>query len=303
MHIPDSMLQGSICPVTAVISTIGIAAAAYYGMKAETPSASRFAAITALIFAAQMMNFPIMNGTSGHLLGGVLAASLLGTPFGVLSVAMVVIIQSLIYSDGGVTVLGANLLNMAIIGAGFGGMLRATLASRWQGPRGGILATAIAAWTCVVLASFAVSIELAISGQIAFSKVSAAMLITHAIIGIGEAVITVAACLLVPSTLQGTNRRGQVVVPLTAATVIALLLSPFASGFPDGLEWVAEKYQFLHESAPAFVGPLPDYSISFIGNETISTGLAGMIGVIISFATAWALHQAVSLFIAKKQIA
>jgi cobalt/nickel transport system permease protein len=303
MHIPDSMLQGSVCPVTSVVSAIGIAAAAYCGMKGEKPSASRFATITALIFAGQMMNFPIMNGTSGHLLGGVLAASLLGTPFGVLSVAMVVVIQSLVFSDGGVTVLGANLLNMAIIGAGLGGMLRSTLAARWQSPRGEIMATAVAAWASVVLTSFAVSVELAIDGQIVFSSVVAAMVATHALIGIGEAIITVVACLLVPSTGTVKSQRGHVVVPFTAATVIALLLSPFASRFPDGLEWVAEKYQFLHESAPAFVGPLPDYSVSFIGNEMLSTGLSGLIGVSISFAAAWALHRVLSLLVARQQIA
>ncbi|MEJ2620790.1 MAG: energy-coupling factor ABC transporter permease [Candidatus Thiodiazotropha sp.] len=302
MHIPDTMLQGSICPVTAVVSAIGIAAAAYYGMKGERPSATRFASITALIFAGQMMNFPIMNGTSGHLLGGVLAASLLGTPFGVLSVAMVVIIQSLVFSDGGVTVLGANLLNMVIIGAGLGGMLRATLVDRWHSARGKILATAVAAWLSVVLASFAVSVELAIDGQIAFSSIVAAMVATHALIGIGEAAITVAVCLLIPSTDTVKSQRRQVVIPVTAASIIALLLSPFASGFPDGLEWLAEKYQFLHESAPAFVGPLPDYSVTFISNEILSTGLSGLIGVVISFAAAWILHRFICIVVARQQI-
>lgn len=303
MHIPDSMLHGSICPVTAVVSAIGIAAVAYYGMKGNKPSASRFAAITALIFAGQMMNFPIMNGTSGHLLGGVLAASLLGTPFGVLSIAIVVVIQSIVFSDGGITVLGANLLNMAIVGAGLGGMLRSALMVKWQGPRGEMLATAMAAWASVVMASFAVSVELAIDGQIAFSSVVTAMVGTHALIGIGEAIITVVACMLIPSTDAAKSTRGYVAIPFMAAVLIALLLSPFASGFPDGLEWVAEKYQFLHESAPAFVGPLPDYSVSFIGNEMLSTGLSGLIGVIISFAVAWALYRFMSLFVARQQIA
>lgn len=299
MHVPDSMLHGSVCPVTAVVSAVGIAAATYYGMKGDKPSASRFAAITALIFAGQMMNFPIASGTSGHLLGGVLAASLLGTPFGVLSVAMVVAIQSLLFSDGGVTVLGANLLNMAIIGAGLGGLFRSLLAARWQSRSGALLATAVASWASVVLASFAVSVELAIDGQIAFSSVVAAMLGTHAVIGIGEAVITVAACLLVPAADTQESSRGHVALPLSAAAVIALIFSPFASGFPDGLEWVAAKYQFLHESAPAFVGLLPDYSVSFIGNEALSTGLAGLIGVIISFAAAWALHRFMNLLVAR----
>lgn len=301
MHIPDSMLHGSVCPITAVVSTIGIAAATYCAVKSEKPPATRFAAITALIFAAQMMNFPIMDGTSGHLLGGVLAASLLGIPFGVLSIALVVVIQSLFFADGGVTVLGANMLNMAIIGAGLGGMLRAKLAAKWHSPKGEILATAVAAWASVVLASFAVGVQLAVDGQIVFTHVISTMLATHLLIGIGEAALTVGACLLIPASTASKKMQGHIAIPATAAVAIALLLSPFASGYPDGLEWVAEKYHFLHESAPAFVGPLPNYSVPFISNDMLSTGLAGLIGVILSFTVAWALHRSLGLLGAKNQ--
>jgi cobalt/nickel transport system permease protein len=300
MHIPDSMLQGSVCPATAAVSAIGIAAASYYGMKGDKPAATRFAAITGLIFAGQMMNFPVMDGTSGHLLGGVLAASLLGIPFGVLSIAMVVIIQCLFFSDGGVTVLGANLLNMAIIGAGMGGMLRSKLMKKWQTPNGEIMATAMAAWFSIILASFAVSVELALDGQIAFSSVIASMVSTHMLIGIGEAAITVGACLLLTSSRASKKTHGYFAIPAGVAIVTALLLSPFASGFPDGLEWVAAKYQFLHESAPALVGPLPDYSAPFISNDMLSTGLSGLIGVIISFTAAWAFYQSISLLVARE---
>ncbi len=303
MHIPDSMLQGNVCPVTALVSATGIAIATYYGMKREQPTASRFAAVTSLLFAGQMMNFPIMSGTSGHLLGGVLAASLLGTPFGVLAVALVVVIQSLFFSDGGITVLGANLLNMAIIGAGLGGMLRSALAEKWQGSKGEIMATVIAAWVSVVLASLAVSTQLTLDGQITFSSIFVAMVGTHALIGIGEATITAGACMLISPASVAKRERAHIALPLTAAGVIALLLSPFASGFPDGLEWVAEKYGFLHESAPVFVAPLPDYSVSYISNEMLSTGLAGLIGVIISFAAAWTLHRLMSLLNVRQQIA
>ena len=101
MHIPNGMLQGGICQITAVISVMGIGLA---GLRAfftdHKPSAGKFAAITALIFAGQMMNFPINGGTSGHLLGGVLAVALLGIPFGILSMALVVTIQCLFFSDG-----------------------------------------------------------------------------------------------------------------------------------------------------------------------------------------------------------
>lgn len=156
------------------------------------------------------------------------------------------------------------------------------------------MATAVAAWASVMLAALAVSVQLAVDGQIAFSRVIGAMLASHSLIGIGEAVITVAACLLVPAATQESPARGQVAIPLGAAAIIALVLSPFASGWPDGLEWVAEKYAFLHESAPLFVGPLPDYTVPVISHEMLSTGVSGLIGVALSFAVAWALHQGMS---------
>ena len=286
MHIPDAMLQGAICPVTATVSVVGVLAAAWWAMKSDSkPSAGRFAAIVALIFAAQMMNFPVMNGTSGHLLGGVLAASLLGTPLGVLAVALVVTIQSLVFSDGGVTVLGANVFNMALLGAGVGGWLR----ERLVGSLGQYAATAVAAWCSVVLAAFAVSVELALDGQIAFGSVLAAMVGTHALIGVGEALITLAAVALLANSLGHAEGRTQVAVPLLTAALVALLLSPFASGFPDGLEWVAGQYQFLHEAAPAFVGAMPDYTVAAISNASLSTGLAGLAGVLICFTLGFGL--------------
>jgi len=299
MHIPDSMLHGGICPVTAAVSSIGIATAAYSARHAKTPPA-RFAAVTALIFAGQMMNFPVMDGTSGHLLGGVLAASLLGTPLGVLSVAVVVVIQSLLFSDGGVTVLGANLFNMAIVGAGVGGLLRSALAARLRTPGGEIMATAAAAWASIVLASVAVSVELAMDGQIVFSRVVAAMVGTHGLIGIGEAVITVAACAWMSAADAAESPRGKAIMPLTAAAVIALALSPFACGFPDGLEWIAGKYAFLHASAPVFVSPLPGYSVPCIANEQLSTGLSGLAGVMAAFAASWALLRLMGCTVARQ---
>ena len=89
---------------------------------------------------------------------------------------------------------------------------------------------------------------------------------------------------------MATEGKAHVAVPLLAA-LVALLLSPLASGFPDGLEWVAGQYQFLHESAPAFVGAMPDYTVAVISNESLSTGLAGLAGVVICFALGFGLLQ------------
>jgi len=297
MHIPNGMLQGTICPVTAVVSVIGVTLA---GLRAfwshHKPSAARFAAITALIFAGQMMNFPIKDGTSGHLLGGVLAVSLLGLPFGVLSIALVVAIQCIVFSDGGFMVLGANVLNMALIGAGLGGIVQMYFANRFSERSAQYaLGLGFAAWFSVIMAALACSIELAIAGTIPFGRVAGAMLGTHALIGIGEGLITVAVCFALASEPVKVSSKRSVTVPLVASGIIATMLSPFASGFPDGLEWVAEKYQFLHEAAPTFVSPLPDYSVPWISNEFLSTGFSGLIGVAITFAVAWSIAKLVTV--------
>ncbi|MDP8297827.1 MAG: energy-coupling factor ABC transporter permease [Candidatus Orphnella occulta] len=297
MHVPNSMLQGHICPVTALVGAVGVAIAAIVAFRSKNkPTAARFGAITALIFAAQMINFPILDGTSGHLLGGVLASTLLGTPFGILAVSLVVTIQCLVFSDGGFTVLGANILNMALIGAGLGGVLRmhfldkVPVRSLLYASRLGLIA-----WLSVMMAALAVSIELALSGTITFSTVVITMLGAHALIGIGEGLITIATCFAFAQEPANTSKKWSVTVPLIASGVIATMLSPFASGFPDGLEWVAAKYQFLHEAAPTFVSPLPDYSVLSVSNAAISTGLAGLAGVTLTFLVAWAAAKMLTL--------
>ena len=291
MHIPSEMLNGRICPVTAAVSVAGVGIAAYMASKIKKkPTAARFGAVAALIFAAQMMNFPIQNGTSGHLLGGVLAAALLGTPFAVMVIALVVTLQCLIFSDGGFLVLGANVLNMALIGAGLGGFLRTlVLEGKFIKESSPLYAVGLGmvAWLSVVLAALAVSIELSVSGVVPFSKVAGAMLGTHALIGIGEGIITVAAFYAFGKVTNYSKEKWNTVMTFATALVIGAVLSPFASHLPDGLEWVAKKYQFLHEAAPTFVSPLSDYSFSLIQNNFISTALAGLLGVLVTFSLAW----------------
>ncbi|MDP8258176.1 MAG: energy-coupling factor ABC transporter permease [Candidatus Aadella gelida] len=298
MHIPNSMLHGQICPVTAVLSALGVIFAAFMASKSnKKPTAARFGAITALIFAGQMMNFPISNGTSGHLLGGVMAVALLGMPFGVLAMSLVVTIQCLVFSDGGFGVLGANILNMAILGTITGGIINKYLCKRSGRSN---ISLGIAAWASVMIAALACSVELALSGTISLSKVIVAMLGTHAVIGTGEGLITVAVCSALAAEPIKTSPKRSVLVPLVAAGIIATMMSPFASGFPDGLEWVAEKYQFLHNSAPSFVSPLPDYSVSLVKGEAMATGLAGLIGVVLTFFIAWGVAKMLILPIRQK---
>jgi len=147
----------------------------------------------AFLFAAQMLNFPVAGGTSGHLLGALLACLLLGPLPGTLVMGVVLGIQCLLFADGGITALGSNFFNMAIVG-GLGGMavfssLRAVL----PGSRGGVLsAVGGAAWASVLLGAAACALELALSGTAPLPVVLPAMLGVHAVIGAGEALITIA---------------------------------------------------------------------------------------------------------------
>jgi cobalt/nickel transport system permease protein len=146
--------------------------------------------MSAFIFAAQMVNFPIAGGTSGHLLGGVLAGVLLGPYAGSLVIAVVLTAQCLIFQDGGITALGANIVNMSLIGTGGGYLIYKLLNSILPGTVGKKIGIITASWFSVMLAATACSLELAFSDTLPLKIVLPAMAGVHAIIGIGEAVIT-----------------------------------------------------------------------------------------------------------------
>lgn len=293
MHIPNSMLNGPICPVTAAVSILVVGGVAMAAAKVkEKPSAMRFGAVSAFIFSAQMLNFPIQHGTSGHLLGGVLASALLGVPFGVLATALVLLIQAIIFSDGGMSVLGANILNMSVIGAGMGGLLFRSLSGKsYRNSRQHLSAIALAGCFSVILAAFACSMELAIAGTIPFSRVVGAMIGIHALIGIGEGLITVVAYHFIFSKSFTSTSQWAVKLPGLSLAIMGAMLSPFACGFPDGLEWISRKYQFFHESAPTFKSPLANYTVSYISHPIISAALAGVMGVLIALFGGWALAK------------
>jgi cobalt/nickel transport system permease protein len=150
--------------------------------------------MAAFIFAAQMFNFQVIGGTSGHLLGGVLAAVLLGPWAATLVMACVIGVQALVFQDGGLVVLGANIFNMGVIGT-LGGYWLYRAGCRILGGEGRarIPAAGIAAWVAVVVASVAMAAELALSGTTPLEIALPAMLSVHVLIGIGEALITMAA--------------------------------------------------------------------------------------------------------------
>lgn len=299
MHIPDSMLEGHVCPVSAALAVLGLGVSVCFAIRArEKPGVVRFSAVAALVFAGQMVNFPVASGTSGHLVGGVLAASLLGTPFAVLAMALVLAVQAFVFSDGGILALGANIVNMALLGAGGGGLLfsRWTRALPWRSP---LRATtlALSAWLSVVAAALAASVELAAAGTIPFVRVAPAMLMTHSVIGLGEAAITMVLFALFSKEASSRALDRCALVALLPAVATAFVLAPLACGWPDGLEWIAGRLGFLREAVPK--GLLADYAIPFVKDEFASTALAGFLGVLLTFAVSHFLFEGMALLLRK----
>lgn len=191
MHIPDGFLSTNTWVTMWIVSAGGLG----FCIK-KTKEFLRdkmvplMGVMSAFIFAAQMLNFPVMGGTSGHLLGGVLAAALLGPWAGAIVIACVLVAQCLIFQDGGLTTLGANIFNMSIIGTIGGYFVYRLIAKAVGGTRGVMIGVAVAAWLSVVVASSVCAVQLALSGTSPLGIALPAMAGVHALIGIGEAIIS-----------------------------------------------------------------------------------------------------------------
>jgi cobalt/nickel transport system permease protein len=195
MHIPDGFLDPGVAATTGAVS----AAAVGYSVRRANEELDEariplLGVTAAFIFAVQMLNFPVAGGTSGHLLGAGLAAILLGPWLACLVMAVVLTTQAFVFADGGISALGANVLNMGIIGALGVGFLMQGARHVLPRTRAGFLAiVAAGSWAAVMAGALATSVELGLSGTVPLGTVLPAMLGVHAAIGIGEAVITVAA--------------------------------------------------------------------------------------------------------------
>jgi cobalt/nickel transport system permease protein len=202
VHIPDGFLSGEVAAASAVVGGVAVA---YGCRRAEQTLDDRrvplLGVTAAFVFAAQMLNFPIAGGTSGHLLGAALATVLLGPWLACLVLAVVLAAQAFLFADGGITALGANVVNMGVLGALAVGMLMRAARNVLPRSRGALLAvTAAGAWLAVMTGALGASLMLAWSGTVPLGSVLPAMLGVHALIGIGEAVITVAAVSAVLTT-------------------------------------------------------------------------------------------------------
>lgn len=341
MHMSDGIVDAPTSVIFAVIAVAGLGFAAWRARAELDERAAPMAGlVAAFIFAVQMVNFPILPGVSGHLLGGALAAILVGPYVGALCVAIVLVVQALLFADGGLTALGTNITNMALIGVAAGytvaRVLLPVLAKRSDAMIG--VVAFVAALLGTITASLGFVAEYAIGGA-AGSTVGAVagyMLVTHALIGVGEGIITAITVVAVvnarpdlvyllratrqPRSAESSPRSklsmtGFLLAFAAVAVLVAGLLSYVASSQPDGLDATTQRGCTVVEvnGAEELQGeciaqsaedhrfsnsPLADYSID--GNDKL-TGLAGILGVAAAFALLFALLRIIRTGRPKRQ--
>jgi cobalt/nickel transport system permease protein len=302
LHIPDGFLSTPVALVgwILMVAFVGWALRMTREQLGER-QVPLMGILAAFIFAAQMLNFPVAGGTSGHLLGGALAAIVLGPWAASLVMTSVVSIQALLFQDGGLLVMGWNILNMGILTAFTGYFVyRAMQRILGGGRRAALLAGFAGAWLSVMIGATATAVELAVSGTSPLSVSLPAMAGIHALIGIGEGLITVAALAFISQTRPDVLNFGQKPVGSRSAAwswvglLIALALtalSPLASGSPDGLERVAEDQGFLARGSEPVYEILPDYTVPLIENEAVTTIVAGAVGTLLVFGVTYGVAR------------
>ncbi|MBF0498856.1 MAG: PDGLE domain-containing protein [Candidatus Riflebacteria bacterium] len=309
MHIPDGFLDARTIGLSFGLAAIGVTVAASEVRAEEHPKKVPLMGVAgAFIFAAQMINFPIIGGTSGHLVGGVLAATLLGPAAAVIVMTAILTVQCFLFADGGVTALGANIFNMAIISPICGYAFYRFVRRLVPGDIGRIAGATFAAWASTVLASLACAGQLAISGAGDPGIILPAMTGIHMLTGIGEGIMTAMILESIrhlrpglfeeitssdtsfPASLSPIHGftdgwSGMIAFGLIVSLGLAVFVSPFACSWPDGLEHVARVVGFDVKAVPGafFHAPAPDYRVPGVPWAFAATALAGSFGTIVAF--------------------
>lgn len=287
MHIPDGILSAPVL-VTGTVLSAGILSVSVKKTREEfnQKSVPTMGVMAAFIFAAQMLNFPIVGAASGHLIGGALSAILFGFWPATIVMTTIVAIQALIFGDGGITVLGVNFLNMAIIAPGIASVAY-HFCRKIQIPQQVSIFTS--GFLSVLGTAFVGALELGLSGVASYSQAILILVGWHFLIGVGEGLITMS---ILPFAFK--SRFGQeenvnktkikwktIGVWLGVAIVLGGFVSLTASSNPDGYETAAEKLGVLDKAKTFVASPLPDYTIPGLSG-TMSAILAGIIGVFIT---------------------
>ncbi len=291
MHIPDGFLSLILSLILWIVSLIVIfLAIRQYAKEKNNQKLPLMGVLAAAIFAGQMLNFNVVGGTSGHLLGAALATILVGPWEAILVLTSVVSVQALIFQDGGLLALGANIFNMAVVGVAVSYAVYTLLnklikKGKWAIGMKGFMA----GWCSIFIAALAAALELAISGTSPANIAVPAMGSIHALIGIGEGLITLAALMFIATTKKEMLEQSEKTKSidksiLIGGIIVALLLavlSPLASSYPDGLEKVAEDLGFLSKGQGPLYNIIPDYVFPGIHDEKLATIIAGVLGVLL----------------------
>ncbi|HEY6951045.1 MAG TPA: energy-coupling factor ABC transporter permease [Bacteroidota bacterium] len=297
MHIPDGFLDTKTAISTGVLSATGLGMALRHVGRHVQPRQIPLIGLTAaFIFVAQMINFPVAGGTSGHLLGATLAAVLLGPSAAVIVMSCVLIIQALIFADGGLLAMGANVLNMGVVAPVCAYIVYRTARRLLGDRRGQLISASFAAWCSAVAASVFCAGELAFSGTVEWSLALPAMAGVHSLIGIGEAAITMLVLAAIgrtrPELLDESGERKitfERMPILVYGSILILgmlvLIVPFASTLPDGLQRVAQFLGFEYRSQMPQVINTPLKAYGFPGVESLAKAsvLAGLVGAVSVF--------------------
>ena len=309
MHIPDGYINLATSAGAGVTAAGGLGAILH---RVRTTLSERQIPLAGLaaafIFVVQMLNFPVAAGTSGHLLGGALVAILLGPWVGAIVISVVLLLQALLFADGGISALGLNVLNMGLIAVLVAWLVfRAVTAVLPKTAASVVSAAAVAAWASVVAASggFVAEYALGGAGRVPVSTVFGAMVGVHALIGIGEGLITasvLAAVLAVrPDLVHGARVLGVrravavsldrravtafVLAGLTSALLLVVVVAPHASSAPDELERIAaaEGNSGPGQTSLAAGSPLAHYGVAGVADAGVGTIVAGVIGLVATF--------------------
>ncbi|MET9687595.1 energy-coupling factor ABC transporter permease [Streptomyces sp. NPDC006514] len=320
MHVPDGFINAPVSVAAGVVAASAVAVS-LRGARRELDerTAPLAGLVAAFIFAVQMLNFPVAAGTSGHLLGGALAAILVGPYTGVLCVSVVLLMQGILFADGGLTALGVNVTVMGVVTVVVAYAIFRGLLGLLPPTRRSVTAAAFTgALLSVPAAAAAFTLVYAVGGttDVPIGKVFTAMVGVHVLIGIGEAAITAAtvgaviavrpdlvhgarglasplklrvggelvdapAAAAAPAAAGAGSTKKVWVTGLVTALVLAGFVSFYASANPDGLEKVAadKGIDAKVEEHAAANSPLADYGVKDVDDARLSGGLAGVIGV------------------------
>lgn len=297
MHIPDGYLS------PAVLGALGAASLAGAGLAArkapgplEESRVPLMGMAGAFVFAAQMINFPVAAGASGHLLGGALLAITLGTAPAIVVMTAILIIQALLFQDGGVLALGANVFNMALAGVAaggwawqaFGGLRRRRVAAFAAGTMSALVAA------CLALA------ELALSGiripQAALGVALGIFALTALLEGAITAAVVAALDSVQPGLLERSTGSPRRAVSGLLLTGLVLAAAGFlvASSLPDGLEHLAGRAGITEMERSFFAAPMPDYEAKWLPADWLQKAGAGLLGLAVTAAVCWAAGRWIS---------